>query len=150
MSICRPLTRPITRPLTRAITESGVGGGGNPELFPAGTFDDAGLWTLAAGWTVTGGEGVGTATTANLTAAISGLVAGETYDIEITVAAYTAGTFRLRFFGGTTADMVGAPVYSAAGTFTGSIVANSGNNVVALDGVSAFTGRISLVSVKKN
>lgn len=104
-----------------------------------GGFDADTNWTKGAGWTITGGKAVATATTGALTASVAPLVSGTMYRVTFTCTV-TSGTFRVNL-GTTIADTI-----SASGTYT--IYGTANNTGFSLTGVSAFTGNIDNVTVE--
>ena len=104
-----------------------------------GGFDADANWTKGAGWTITGGKAVATATTGNLTASVSPLVAGTMYRVTFDCTV-TSGTFQVLLGSVTTG------VISASGSYT--VYGTSNSTTLVIDGVSAFTGTVDNLVVQ--
>jgi len=102
-----------------------------------GTFDTDSDWTKEAGWAITGGKAVATATIGYIYQTPP-LVVGETYEITFTVSDYSGGGVRVRC--GTKSGIT----RSANGTFT-QILECTTITIFYIDGVTAFTGKIDNV-----
>jgi hypothetical protein len=119
-----------------------------PELVTNGNFASPTGWTVGTNWSISGGQLVGSSVpaftvTSQSTAA---LVAGKTYEITYDVVAFTAGVVRVVFSGGTQATGVSR---SSTGSFREVLVANGGNNLIAIgSGSGGFTGSVDNISVK--
>lgn len=105
-----------------------------------GTFDTDSDWTKGAGWTITGGKAVGTATTANLTAVVAPLVENQIYRISFT-AEVTSGTVIVRA-GGTEAGA--SYTVSSSGSYV--IYLTAQTTSFYFDGGTTFTGTIDDVT----
>ena len=118
-------------------------------LTPEGNFDDAGEWTLEAGWAISGGTLNGTATPNDaISQTTITSVAGATYYGEFDITARTSGAVFLKEAG--SGVRIG-PVAFAVGKVIGTIRANDATIVVALDGIgdSPFTGSIDNVKLRQ-
>jgi hypothetical protein len=109
----------INRPTYAGSTIADTGA----DLVSNGTFASDTVWAKGAGWTISGGVGVATASSAGISQTVA-LVAGRLYRLTYTVAGYSAGTLTPRFTGGAT---VSAPAVSANGTYTVYIRAETSN-----------------------
>jgi hypothetical protein len=98
-------------------------------------------WTLGTGWSI--GENKAVATNVNNTflAQNSILTSGKTYKITYTVQDYLSGSIRFR------SNLVNGSTNSGNGTYTDYIV--SGGTQFALQGLNAFNGSITNISVKE-
>ncbi len=104
-----------------------------------GGFDADTNWTKGAGWTITGGKAVATATTGILTAAVAPLVSGTMYRVTFDCTV-TSGTFQI-LLGSVTTDVI-----SASGSYT--VYGTSNGTALIIDGVSAFTGTVDNLVVE--
>jgi hypothetical protein len=123
-----------------------VVGGLGPELVTDGGFDNAANWTADAGWSVTGSNGVASATNGFLWQpdATGGVVAGHTYRIVFTVSSYTSGS--INFYLGNSVAVTGT-ARTAPGTYSQDVTAVDGLNF-GLKG-AGFTGSVDSFSVKE-
>jgi len=114
-----------------------------PELVVDGSFDTAcGVnWLCRAGWTISGGKAVATATF--LVLGQNCLTIGTRYKIIYTIEDYSGGIVQLQC-GNASAGIV----RSANGTYT-EILICAGSTELRFDGIAAFTGKIDNVSVKE-
>ena len=121
-----------------------------PELVTNGGFAVGTGWTLNTGWTIGSGVlsgNVGAAVFASASAPVT-LVPGRVYRITFSITAYTSGAVRPNFFGGI--DVFGSTDRAAVGTFTETLIATTGNNVVAIQARAAgFVGTIDNISVRE-
>jgi hypothetical protein len=121
-----------------------------PELVVNGDFTSAAGWTLQTGWTIGSGVLSGNVAAAVFASALGPvtLTAGRAYQVTFSITAYTSGAVRPSFFGGT--DVFGSTDRAAVGTFTETLVATTGNNVIGIQARAAgFVGTIDNVSVKQ-
>lgn len=103
-------------------------------------------WTKGTGWTIGAGVAAKAAGTASNLSQACTLVAGGIYRIDFIVTAYTAGTIKPAFLGGTT---VNGTARSSAATFTEELTALSGNVTFAMVADAAFAGSIDQVAVRR-
>ncbi len=118
-----------------------------PELTSNSSFDSDTAWSKGAGWTIGGGVATRPADAggSSVSQAIS-LTAGVLYRVEFTITAYTAGSFRARFTGGTAVDGIAR---TAVGTYVEYFVALTGNTTFAISANTAATaGSVDNVSVR--
>lgn len=115
---------------------------GDANLIVDGTFDtECGVnWTCEAGWAITGGKGVATATTKNLWQNV--LTIGDTYKISYEVSDYVSGTFNI--FAGTN----NGPTVNEDGSYEDTITC-AGNTNLLISADTAFTGKIDNIIVFK-
>jgi len=120
-----------------------------PELVTNGDFASPTGWTVGTNWSISGGQLVGSSVPAFTTTfqSTASLVAGKTYEITYDVVTFTAGVVRVLFAGGTQATGVSR---ASAGSFREVLVANSGNNLIAIgSGSGGFTGVVDNLSIKE-
>lgn len=111
------------------------------------SFDDTSEWAKGAGWSVSGGNAVGSATTKNLTNAtqIVALSAGVNYLIRFKISGYVGGSVRSLLEG--PPNVYGATV-SANGEYEHTLSQSSDiTGFFGLDAVSAFTGNIEYLEI---
>jgi hypothetical protein len=144
-------TTPVTTPgqTVGLILDKSQGIAPGPQLVTNGDFASGTGWTTGTGWSISGGQLVGSSVpaftvTSQSTAA---LVAGKTYEITYDVVAFTAGVVRVVFVGGTQATGVSR---ASTGSFREVLVANGGNNLIAIgSGSGGFTGSVDNLSIKE-
>lgn len=119
------------------INFTGTDGGVNHCAVPDFATDT--VWSKGAGWTISGGVGNASASSAALSQTIPEIVAGNSYKVTYTITR-SAGSIRPSL-GGTNGTS-----RSAAGTYTDTIVAGAGG-VLAFTG-TGFTGTIDNVVVR--
>lgn len=129
-------------------TKSGARIEGDPstagaELVVNGDFSSSTGWTLGAGWVITDGKAVATASTTNLSRSAV-LAVGKTYRIEFTISDYVGGTLDANVGGSIDTDDI-----SANGTYVYYLSTSVNNNIVYLRGRTAFTGKVDNFSVKE-
>lgn len=105
-----------------------------------GGFDSDTAWTKQAGWAISGGKAVATATTGNIYQDC--LEAGEDYEITFTVSDYSSGSVRALILGD------GGTPRTANGTYTETLSCAADTNLY-IDGFSSFTGKIDNVIAYK-
>lgn len=121
-----------------------------PELVTNGTFSAGTDWgAMPSGWAI--GSGVVTTTAAaafsNIAQAEDQFEAGETYVVSYDMTAWTSGTSRLAFAGGTQRN---GSNRGAVGSYTEELVANTGNNSITLFAIAAGSSwSIDDLSIKK-
>jgi len=98
-------------------------------------------WLCNSGWAMAGGKANATAATTTIVQAVAPLTPGTTYKVVFTISDYTGGTVRAGCGNGQ------GTLRSSADTFEEDIVC-ADNGSFFFDGVTAFTGSISVVSVK--
>lgn len=112
-----------------------------------GDFATDTVWTKGSGWSITGGRAVRIAD-----ASTSGLsqpypfVPGRSYQLTFTVLNFVAGQFLPRFTGGTTRS---GTLRTANGTYTETLVANTGNITLQFFASAATSADIDSVSVRE-
>ena len=107
-------------------------------LVTNGTFDTDTAWTKEAGWAITGGAAVSTASSNNIYQNV-GLVSGKRYVVEFTISAYTSGSVTFN------SGSVNLTSRSALGTYSEAFTATNSTNAV-LDATS-FTGSVDNISI---
>lgn len=124
-----------------------AGDGLGTELISNGGFDSDTVWTKGAGWVIQLWQAyrVPDGNSSGLSQAVA-FEAGKTYSVTYTVAAYSAGAVLVQFTGGTTRS---GTARSANGTYTETLVANSGNNSFRLFANGIFQAQIDNVSVRE-
>jgi hypothetical protein len=115
------------------------------EMVRNGGFDADGTWKKGTGWAIAGGVATKTAGVSDTISQPASLIPGQSYTLVFTVSGYSAGGANIRFQGG--ASVIGT-TRSANGTYTQTLVAGPGNNVIAILGNATFAGSIDNVSVK--
>jgi len=110
------------------------------ELITNGGFDTDSNWDKGTGWTISGGKGVATAATGNLSQ-LNFLSVGHRYRTTYTISDYVSGTVRIQCGTGG----IGT-TRSANGTYTEIITALTTDDLL-INGLTAFTGNIDDVSV---
>lgn len=119
------------------------------ELVVNGDFTSDTIWTKGAGWAIANGKAVATSVAAFTSISQGGaaLTGGKTYRIILNVSQVTAGGVFIIFSGGTSAN---TPAFTAAGTYTVFLTANTGNvNVLISSNASGFTGAVESISVRE-
>lgn len=112
---------------------------GGSDVVTNGGFDTDSDWTKQAGWTITGGKAVATATTGSMFQ--TAVASGKTYQTTYTISEYSAGTIRIQI------GNTNGTTRSANGTYT-EILLSAGTGVL-FDGLAEFTGKIDNVIVKE-
>lgn len=111
-----------------------------------GRFTDDRIWSWGGGWTHGALQAVRTATGAQSSVAQSvTLVVGASYRLSFSMTR-SAGALTPRFEGGTTVLGAQRP---ASGTYTETLVAVAGNNVLAFNATAAFAGTLSNVWLER-
>lgn len=108
-----------------------------------GGFSTDSNWDKGAGWTITGGKAVATATTLNLVTSVYPLVLGETYRITYTVSDYSSGRVWVRCGSDTSGT-----IRMADGTYTEDLVCSGTTGLIFSTGVPT-TLKIDNVQAKK-
>jgi hypothetical protein len=144
--IDRQLTAQEKNGLVRWFRERGAGklyvlGG---ELNPDPSLETGTGWTLAPDWSIGSGELSGAATTAN--AVLGSVLAGTSVLVSFALAA-TSGSVRFRAGGNDTVATTGLSGQAFAVGAVGISTVSGGN--LWFDGVSAFTGEITNISVRE-
>lgn len=111
-----------------------------------GRSTDNRIWSWGSGWAPGTLQAVRTATGAqgDIEQAVS-LVVGASYRLSFTMTR-SAGTLTPRFEGGTN---VPATARTTSGTFVETLVAVTGNNVLAFNASTAFAGTLSNVWLER-
>lgn len=113
------------------------------ELIVNGTFSAASDWTLGAGWAITGGKLVGTASDTVASQVVTNIVAGESYELKVTVSGYTLGAVSISM------NSTGTLLQTDGdGAFVLRFVALASGETLLFSG-GAFSGSIDDVSLKK-
>jgi hypothetical protein len=141
------VTRPADIPLIDLLAPLLYDVSGQPELVTNGAFASDTAWTKGTGWTISGGAASqsGAGSNSNLSQNI-GLSSGKAYMVTITVVSRSAGSVRLLLGGGGTGV---TPSYSAAGTYTSVVRADSGGALLYVQADATFVGTVDDVSVKE-
>lgn len=106
-------------------------------------------WTLGTGWSVSD-RLIGSATTGNAIQPIPTLEAGATYEVSFEIISYTSGSVRFAVQRANTQYPTNGSTRSAVGVYTEQFtLSNTQINRFKLDGISAFTGTIGNISLKK-
>lgn len=119
------------------------------QLVSNGSFATASDWTTGTGWSIAAGVATKTAGTASLLSQLIGLgvgadlYVGATYQLTYTITR-SAGSITPQFTGGTT---VSGTTRSAAGTYTETLTAVTGNVNLAFSADSAFAGTVDNVTL---
>lgn len=121
-----------------------------PETVENGTFATDTVWAKGTGWTI--GSGVATKSAgvaSNLSQAATDLRAGYVYELSF-VLTRSAGTITFKVNAGGTPTLVdvGAPTWSAAGTYTIKFVCPDTPSDIAFVADSSFAGTVDTVSIK--
>jgi len=113
---------------------------GGSEIITDGEFNTAcGVnWVCGSGWSTGTGKAIATAATTNLQH-VNVATVGKTYKITWTISQYTGGTARAKW------NTNLGTLRSSAGTYTDILYCDDAT--LRIDGVTAFTGEISIVSV---
>lgn len=113
-----------------------------PELVINGNFDSDTIWNKSAGWEIAGGEAVATATALDIIQT-GILTIGELYRVYWEMSEYTAGSVRAKLGGpgGVGVSQTETGVFEEFITAVGTYF--------SFDGVAAYTGKITSVSIKK-
>ena len=116
-----------------------------PELVTNGTFDGATGWTTGAGWSITGGQLVGTTVTGSAaTTQTVNTGAGRWFAVTFTVVSVSAGQVSI----GMGASL--GTARSSPGTYTEYFIGTAATNGVAVyQRISDFTGTIDNISVRE-
>lgn len=109
------------------------------DLVANGNFDTDTDWVKGAGWTITGGKLVATATTLD-SRQLNLFTIGESYEISFTVSDYVSGNVRTNCGNGGFGTL-----RSADGTYTQTIVCAGTVGHLYIDGGTSFTGKIDNV-----
>ncbi|SLN37906.1 hypothetical protein AQS8620_01413 [Aquimixticola soesokkakensis] len=112
-------------------------------LVAGGSMNNAGDWTLEAGWAIAGGVAPHTAGTADAISQPIDTTAGKFYRIGFAVDGSSAGTLTPRLTGGS--DRPGTAI-TASGTYSDRIQAVSGNDTLGFAASSAFDGALDDVT----
>lgn len=121
-----------------------------PELVTNGNFSAGTDWgAMPSGWAI--GSGVLTTTAAaafsNIGQAEDQFEAGETYVVSYDVTAFSSGSVRLAFSGGTQRN---GSNRTAVGSYSEELVANTGNNTITIFAIAAGSSwSIDNLSIKK-
>lgn len=106
-------------------------------------------WNLGTGWSVTDTL-IGSAATGNTIQVIPTLEVGATYEVSFEISSYTSGSVRFAVQRANFSFATNGITRSAAGVYTEQItISNTQINRFKLDGISAFTGTIGNISIKK-
>lgn len=137
-----PLDDTTTTQSYARVVNQGVEEGRN--IVANSTFDSSTGWAMGAGWSISGGVAVGTATgtgaTFNYNSAT--LTQGKAYKTTFTISGYTSGSITMQVGNGT------AGTYrSADGTYTQTLIAGSSTTQIQMNVGTSFTGNIDNVSV---
>lgn len=117
-----------------------------PELITSGDMSVPGAWGLGTGWAISGGVATHSAgTLSELYQSIS-VVAGQSYELKLTVSGISGGTLTPRFLTGTT---VTGTTISTNGTHTMVLTAAAGNNLIAFLAAAATVVTVDNVSLKR-
>lgn len=132
-------------PAYRPILPAGDGFG--PELILNGGFDSDTVWTKGAGFTIALGRAsrVPDASSSGLSQPIA-FVAGRSYRVVFTVSNYAAGLFAAQFTGGTTRNGTSR---TANGTYTETLLANTGNISFRIFASNVTQGDLDSISVRE-
>ena len=130
---------------TRTKAGSTTGEKLGPQLVRDPRFYNPETWVVGTEWTVGFGKAVGVPATNSAITQLEAyyLEAGETYRVEIEMVA-NAGAVTVEFTSGT--DTVSSP-QSGDNSFT--LVAQTGNNAIAIRKAIDFDGEITYLSVRK-
>ena len=120
------------------------------ELVTNSTFDTASDWTLAAGWSITGGQIIkvsGTGNAKNAYATLSTpLIAGRSYLVTLDVSA----VYSVQVGFGSSVNALGNTFAGlTTGTNTLSFIASGNHTVVAFKGHNAYTITVNSISLKE-
>jgi hypothetical protein len=117
-----------------------------PELVPADAFTNAGLWTLGAGWSISGDRLVGAVVSPSIHATLPfTTIASAPYLLRYTVDAYTSGLISSRFLGSPS-----GPTYSTTGTFSEILIAATGSVDAGVSSrATSFAGSVSTLSLRQ-
>lgn len=133
--------------LLPALSVAGLGMTLGPELIVDGTFDDGIPWTPGLGWAVE--DNVARRTAVVSASGISqpvAFVAGARHRTVFTITNLTAPLFAVQFTGGTTRSGTSR---MANGTYTETLLANTGNNSFRIFAGSNAAADIDDVSVRR-
>lgn len=125
-----------------------VSGGLNlgPELVVNGGFDSDTVWTKGAGWTISGGILIKTATNTTGTVQTIPLVAGKKYQVVYQVLSISGATVSIRLNGTTN---VSGTSRSVPGTYAQVLTANATSVGVTVAGTSSLAVTIDNISVRE-
>jgi hypothetical protein len=118
-------------------------------LVTNGDFSSGTGWSPEAGWSISGGVATATAAAAfnALQQGTFPFAAGKTYRVTLKVSSVSAGGVRINFAGGT---QVSSTTFTAVGTFTEVLAAQSGNNTLRIQaGASGFTVAVDDIVVQE-
>ncbi len=133
----------VVQPVVRTV--GGVGYG--PEKILNGGFASDTVWTKGLGWTIALGVASRAAdpSSAGLSQPIA-FAAGSRYIVTYTVIGYLSGLFVAQFTGGSARSGTSR---TADGTYTETLLANTGNNSFRIFAGSLAVGSIDNVSVRE-
>lgn len=120
-------------------------GGFGPEMVLNGDFATDTIWTKGVGFVIAGGRAsrIPDASSSGLSQPLS-FIAGRSYRVTFTVLNFVSGQFLPRFTGGT---MRSGTLRTANGTFTETLVANTGNTTLQFFASGVTQADIDDVSV---
>ncbi len=147
--ITRPVIARVTAAVGRDIDAPSPRGGQflGPEKIMDGGFDSGVVWTPGAGWTIEDSAAFRIADV--MSSGVSQPVAfnpGRLHIVTFTVAGYVAGFFAPQFLGGTTRNGTSR---MANGTYTETLLANTGNITFRIFAGSTTVGNVDSVSVRE-
>lgn len=105
-------------------------------------FDNTGIWSLAAGWVISGGTANATTASSKNCAQTFDFIVGQAYTITFTLSNRSSGKVQPRLGGSGTAQGTSR---NSDGTYTETLTAISGNTNFAFRGQDSFTGSIDNV-----